>query len=120
MINSFGPGEKPGTDYYDCRYNVLRKPLGFERGAEILQDDGDAVHAFVEKQERVVAVGRAHRSWAGQYRWRGDVRCRLPAAAQCRRSTASGASSWDETGACAQVHPFVKKQASASGHAGLQ
>ena len=60
MINSFGPGEKPGTEYYDCRYNVLRKPLGFERGAEILQDDEDAVHAFVEKQERVVAVGRAH------------------------------------------------------------
>ena len=60
MINSFGPGEKPGTKYYDCRYNVLRKPLGFERGAEILQDDEDAVHAFVEKQERVVAVGRAH------------------------------------------------------------
>jgi predicted GNAT family N-acyltransferase len=39
---------------------VLREPLGFPRGAEILADDDQAVHAWVEDSGKVVAVGRAH------------------------------------------------------------
>ena len=55
-----GPDWTPDQRYYDCRYAVLRKPLGFPRGAEILADDGQAVHAWVEDAGKVVAVGRAH------------------------------------------------------------
>ena len=55
-----GPNWKPDAKYYDCRYAVLREPLGFARGAEILQDDAQALHAFVIKNETVVSVGRAH------------------------------------------------------------
>lgn len=55
-----GPGWTPDQRYYDCRYAVLRKPLGFPRGAEILADDDQAVHAWVEDAGKVVAVGRAH------------------------------------------------------------
>lgn len=39
---------------------MLREPLGFPRGAEILADDDQAVHAWVEDSGKVVAVGRAH------------------------------------------------------------
>ena len=59
-MTTFGPNQIPTSDYYDCRYSVLREPLGFSRGAEILQDDVQAVHAFVEKDDAVVSVGRAH------------------------------------------------------------
>jgi len=59
-MTTFGPNQIPTSEYYDCRYSVLREPLGFTRGAEILQDDDQAVHAFVEKEAIVVAVGRAH------------------------------------------------------------
>ena len=54
------PGEKLGTEYYDCRYEVLRKPLGFERGAEILPDDGNAIHVWVADGDLVIGVGRSH------------------------------------------------------------
>ena len=55
-----GPNWNPDSKYYDCRYAVLREPLGFPRGAEILADDDQAVHAWVEDSGKVVAVGRAH------------------------------------------------------------
>lgn len=55
-----GPDWAPVREYYDCRYAVLREPLGFPRGAEILQDDNEAIHAWVESMSQVVAVGRAH------------------------------------------------------------
>ena len=55
-----GPNWKPNLAYYDCRYAVLRAPLGFPRGAEILADDDQAIHAWVEIEGSVVAVGRAH------------------------------------------------------------
>tara|TARA_B100001113_G_scaffold310108_1_gene273124 strand:+ start:143 stop:664 length:522 start_codon:yes stop_codon:yes gene_type:complete len=54
------PGKTPSLAYYDCRYAVLRQPLGFERGAELLDDDDNALHAWVEQDNKVVAVGRAH------------------------------------------------------------
>ena len=55
-----GPFWTPDSKYYDCRYAVLRQPLGFPRGAEILEDDDQAIHAWVEDSGKVVAVGRAH------------------------------------------------------------
>ena len=55
-----GPNWTPDQQYYDCRYAVLREPLGFSRGAEILADDEQALHAWVEEADKVVAVGRAH------------------------------------------------------------
>ena len=55
-----GPNWNPKKAYYDCRYAVLREPLGFPRGAEILADDDQAIHAWVESEGKVVAVGRAH------------------------------------------------------------
>ena len=48
--------------YYECRYTCLREPLGFPVGAERLQDDDEAIHAWWETSEgEVVAVGRIHR-----------------------------------------------------------
>ena len=55
-----GPGWKPSQRYYDCRYAVLREPLGFPRGAEILADDEQALHAWVEDGDTIIAVGRSH------------------------------------------------------------
>ena len=61
MVQVRGPGWTPSDAYYQCRYAVLREPLGFVRGAEVLSDDADALHAFVEDQdEAIVCVGRAH------------------------------------------------------------
>ena len=49
-------------EYYDCRFTCLREPLGFPVGAERLDDDDDAIHAWWEtKDGKVVAVGRIHR-----------------------------------------------------------
>lgn len=54
------PGVPPSQEYYDCRYAVLREPIGFPRGAEILSDDDQAIHAWIEQEGLVIAVGRAH------------------------------------------------------------
>ena len=53
-------GWTPSDEYYECRYKVLREPLGFQRGAEILLDDNNAIHAWILDEEQIVAVGRAH------------------------------------------------------------
>ena len=60
MMSTAGPDWTPKQAYYDCRYTVLREPLGFERGAEILADDDQAIHAWIESEGAVIAVGRAH------------------------------------------------------------
>ena len=60
MIHSRLTGWTPSVEYYECRFEVLRKPLGFERGAEILSDDFEAAHAYVEIENKIVSVGRAH------------------------------------------------------------
>lgn len=54
------PPSTPVSSYYDCRFSVLRAPLGFQRGAELLEDDDQAIHAWVADGELIVAVGRAH------------------------------------------------------------
>jgi len=60
MLHVTGPNWQPSPAYYDCRYQTLRKPLGFDRGAEILADDVNALHAYVEIDGTIVAVGRSH------------------------------------------------------------
>tara|TARA_B100000161_G_scaffold251280_1_gene210210 strand:+ start:6156 stop:6671 length:516 start_codon:yes stop_codon:yes gene_type:complete len=60
MLHLAGPKWEPTAGYYDCRYAVLRQPLGFERGAEILNDDTEAIHAYIEFDKKIVAVGRSH------------------------------------------------------------
>ena len=60
MLHLAGPGWEPIEAYYDCRYAVLRQPLGFERGAEVLNDDTEAIHAYIEIDQDIVAVGRSH------------------------------------------------------------
>jgi len=54
------PGEEPPQSYFQCRYEVLRHPLGFPIGSERLSDDNEAIHAWVEKDGVVICVGRAH------------------------------------------------------------
>ena len=60
MLHLAGPKWKPTAAYYDCRFAVLRQPLGFERGAEVLNDDTEAIHAYIELDQEIVAVGRSH------------------------------------------------------------
>ena len=54
------PGEHLPQDYFDVRYKVLRKPLGSPKGSEYLAKDNDAINVWVEVEDKVVAVGRAH------------------------------------------------------------
>ena len=60
MLHLAGPKWEPTAAYYDCRYAILRQPLGFERGAEVLDDDAEAIHAYIEIDQDIVAVGRSH------------------------------------------------------------
>ena len=54
------PGEDIPESYFQCRYDVLRHPLGFPIGSERLIDDSQAIHAWVERDGVVLSVGRAH------------------------------------------------------------
>ena len=60
MLNTILPEQTIPSSYYDCRYSVLREPLGFPRGAEILEDDNQAIHSYFAEGDKVLAVGRAH------------------------------------------------------------
>ena len=64
---------KPSEPYFATRYAVLRQPLGMPLGSERLDDDAEAVHAWVGEHER--------RQWAhgwmaglvdGQVHWFGS------------------------------------------------
>ena len=56
------PGITPTDAYFACRYACLREPLGFPNGAERLDDDLEAIHAWWENDDGdVVSVGRIHR-----------------------------------------------------------
>ena len=54
------PGEDIPESYFQCRYDVLRHPLGFPIGSERLVDDSEAIHVWVERDGVVLCVGRAH------------------------------------------------------------
>jgi len=67
-VRSSGPGANLSAAYFEARYQILRKPLGFPPSAAKLPDDDDAIHAWiemgsnqlVEEKMMVVAVGRIH------------------------------------------------------------
>jgi len=54
------PSQQLPTAYFKLRYEVLRKPLGAARGAEMLVDDDLAIHAWLEDKGRIISVGRVH------------------------------------------------------------
>jgi predicted GNAT family N-acyltransferase len=55
------PGISLPEAYFTCRYATLRQPLGFPAGAEKLENDAAAIHAWWQKESgEVVAVGRIH------------------------------------------------------------
>jgi predicted GNAT family N-acyltransferase len=52
-------GQALPESYYECRYATLRQPIGMPPGAERLDDDAEAIHAYFETADgTVVAVGR--------------------------------------------------------------
>ena len=50
----------PEEAYFQTRFEVLREPLGMPLGSERLEDDAEALHAWVVVDGLVVSVGRAH------------------------------------------------------------
>ncbi len=54
------PGEELPQEYFDTRFEVLRKPLGSPKGSERLAKDDEAIHVWAETDGEVAAVGRAH------------------------------------------------------------
>lgn len=52
------PGEKLPQEYFDVRYEILRKPLGSPRGSEMLNDDDKAIHAWISENNKIISVGR--------------------------------------------------------------
>jgi len=54
------PGAEIPEEYFECRYVTLRQPLGFPKGAERLEDDSQAIHAWVVDEGKIVSVGRSH------------------------------------------------------------
>ena len=66
-IHSAPPHTTLSEAYFDARFQILRKPLGFEPSAAKLPDDKVAIHAWVEHPKKnengapnIVAVGRIH------------------------------------------------------------
>ena len=55
------PREELPEAYFNLRYEVLRKPLGAPQGAERLNDDDRAIHAWIEDKGRIVSIGRVHK-----------------------------------------------------------
>jgi len=54
------PGETLPEAYFDVRYEILRKPLGSPKGSERLGGDNEAINCWVEADDTIVSVGRAH------------------------------------------------------------
>ena len=54
------PKEEIPQEYFDVRYEVLRKPLGSPKGSESLAKDDEAIHVWAEVDGKIAGVGRAH------------------------------------------------------------
>ncbi len=54
------PGESLPQQYFDVRYEILRKPLGSPKGSEKLSGDNESIHTWVEDDGIIAVVGRAH------------------------------------------------------------
>ena len=56
-----GPGARLTDAYFNARFEVLRKPLGFSPNAARLPDDDKAIHAWIElDDQQVISIGRIH------------------------------------------------------------
>jgi len=53
------PHQSLPKTYFETRYIVLRKPLGAPQGSERIDNDNEAIHAWIEQETKVVSVGRA-------------------------------------------------------------
>jgi N-acetylglutamate synthase-like GNAT family acetyltransferase len=73
--------DKEWREYYDLRWQVLRKPLGMEKGTERDDREGQSFHVMAcDDQRRVIGVGRLHfnSSMEAQIRYMGVAEdCRL-------------------------------------------
>ena len=54
------PKEAIPQEYFDVRFEILRKPLGSPKGSERLAKDNEAINVWVEYEGKIAAVGRAH------------------------------------------------------------
>lgn len=52
--------EHEWNEYYELRYQVLRKPWNQPLGSEQADDDKDAMHAAVFFRNKIIAAGRIH------------------------------------------------------------
>lgn len=59
VITKYGTQSLPKA-YFELRYTMLRQPLGSPKGAEKLPEDENALHAWIEDNNAMVAIGRAH------------------------------------------------------------
>ena len=48
------------TEYYQLRWKILRKPLGFKIGSEKDDLENVSTHRAIKKNNRFIAVGRLH------------------------------------------------------------
>ncbi len=60
VLHSIGPNGTLSESYYIARFKTLREPLGFPISAAKLPDDKQAIHAWVEENNKPVSVGRIH------------------------------------------------------------
>lgn len=54
------PSEPIPQEYFDARYQILRKPLGSPKGSERLSKDEQSINVWIETNNEVAAVGRVH------------------------------------------------------------
>lgn len=55
------PGDKLPESYFQTRYEILRKPLGFPPNTAHLPNDTEALHVWLTNDKGcVIAVGRSH------------------------------------------------------------
>ena len=98
------PGAALPEGYWRTRFATLREPLGSARGAERLKDDHLVIHAWVDGDGGVVAVGRVgliDPATGGEVMDHGgDDNCTCPAFPEL---LASGSGPVDEA-----LHPAVR------------
>ena len=55
-----GPGWVPEEAYVHCRWESLRKPLNLPISSAYLDNDIDAIHAWISNDKEIISVGRIH------------------------------------------------------------
>ena len=48
------------NEYYRIRWEILRKPLGLEKGSEKDDLEDKAIHRIIKDDNKIVAIGRLH------------------------------------------------------------